>query len=249
MVKYFSVDWLAQSHHSGTTEEEHRAGMDTPVTSRPHIPCMVQPSPPTLGKSYLQPKPKSSKPTENMEPVEKKGDQDSRLCSPLHLTNCSSPILETSGYSSGYESEAASSECLSLDEGMEAEKDGPRRRVRTKFTPEQISKLEKIFNKHRYLDAGERVKTAQKLSLTETQVRTWFQNRRMKRKRELQDYPSPQVIFQHLPLVQCQGMAGQRPLYAATDRAFYPLPVPQLLLRQQMPLQHPPHLMIHPRFY
>ena len=58
-----------------------------------------------------------------------------------------------------------------MDEGSDAEKDGPQRRVRTKFTPEQISKLEKIFNKHKYLDAGERVKTAQKLHLTETQVR------------------------------------------------------------------------------
>lgn len=51
------------------------------------------------------------------------------------------------------------------------EKDGAQRRVRTKFTPEQIGKLEKIFTKHKYLDAGERVKAAQKLKLTETQVR------------------------------------------------------------------------------
>lgn len=53
----------------------------------------------------------------------------------------------------------------------EMEKDGPQRRVRTKFTTEQIDKLEKIFAKHKYLDAGERVKTAQKLNLSETQVR------------------------------------------------------------------------------
>uniref|UniRef100_A0A4W6FAD0 Homeobox domain-containing protein n=1 Tax=Lates calcarifer TaxID=8187 RepID=A0A4W6FAD0_LATCA len=118
----------------------------------------------------------------------------------------SSPLLssvsEISGYSSGYESEAASSECPSVDEGSEVEKDGPQRRVRTKFTPDQISKLEKIFNKHKYLDAGERVKTAQRLGLTETQVRTWFQNRRMKLKREVQDYLAPQVpsvMFQPLP--------------------------------------------------
>lgn len=58
------------------------------------------------------------------------------------------------------------------------EKEGPQRRVRTKFTPEQIRKLEKIFNKHKYLDAGERVKTAQKLSLTETQVRGHSQRKR-----------------------------------------------------------------------
>lgn len=58
-----------------------------------------------------------------------------------------------------------------MDEGSEVEKDGPQRRARTKFTAEQIGKLEKIFIKHKYLDAGERVKTAQKLNLTETQVR------------------------------------------------------------------------------
>ena len=53
----------------------------------------------------------------------------------------------------------------------EAEKDlGSQRRIRTKFTPEQIDKLEKIFSKHKYLDAGERVKTALKLGLSETQV-------------------------------------------------------------------------------
>lgn len=72
-----------------------------------------------------------------------------------------------SGYSSGYESEAASSECPSVEE---AEKEPQQRRVRTKFTTEQIAKLEKIFSKHKYLDAGERMKTAQRLGLTETQV-------------------------------------------------------------------------------
>lgn len=82
-----------------------------------------------------------------------------------------SSVSEISGYSSGYESEAASSECLSVDEGSEVEKDAPQRRVRTKFSPEQISKLEKIFNKNKYLEVGERVKTAQRLNLTETQVR------------------------------------------------------------------------------
>lgn len=80
----------------------------------------------------------------------------------------SSSVSERSGDSSGYESEAASSEGLSVDE---MEKECQQRRVRTKFTTEQINKLEKIFSKHKYLDAGERMKTAQKLSLTETQVR------------------------------------------------------------------------------
>ncbi|XP_041645740.1 ventral homeobox [Cheilinus undulatus] len=251
MVKYFSVDWLAQSHHDTAPSEEHGAGTDTTPTCRPHVPCMVQPRPPTHGTSYLQPKPKASKPvTLTQGSVQQ---ESGLMSSPLHSGNCTSPISETSGYSSGYESEAASSECPSLDEGSEADRDAPLRRVRTKFTNEQISKLEKIFTKHKYLDAGERVKTAQKLNLTETQVRTWFQNRRMKLKREVQDYLTPQVppvMFQALAPVQYHSMPVQRPHYPATGPGFYPLPVPQLVLQSQMPPRHLPHHVVpSQRFY
>ncbi|KAM4590671.1 homeobox protein pv.1-like [Odontesthes bonariensis] len=251
MVKYFSVDWLAQSHSSTAMSEERGLGTDSAQTCRPHVPCMVQPSAPTFGKSYLQPKPKPSKSAQShAEAEEVRRLHDSSACSPSHSESCPSPISEVSEYSSGYDSEGTSSECLSMDDGGEADKDGPQRRVRTKFTPEQINKLEKIFSKHKYLDSGERVKTAQKLSLTETQVRTWFQNRRMKLKREVQDYLAPQlspVTFQPLPPVQYHAVAGQR---SHTGRAFYPLPAPQLLLHPQMPLPHAPHLIIHhPHFY
>uniref|UniRef100_A0A3P9ADW5 Homeobox domain-containing protein n=1 Tax=Esox lucius TaxID=8010 RepID=A0A3P9ADW5_ESOLU len=61
------------------------------------------------------------------------------------------------------------------------------RRLRTKFTTDQISRLERTFNKHKYLGATQRRKIAEKLKLSETQVKTWFQNRRMKLKREVQD--------------------------------------------------------------
>lgn len=47
---------------------------------------------------------------------------------------------------------------------------GPQRRVRTKFTSEQISSLEKTFSKHKYLGATQRRKIAEKLRLSETQV-------------------------------------------------------------------------------
>nr|XP_019945702.1 PREDICTED: homeobox protein vent1-like [Paralichthys olivaceus] len=251
MVKYFSVDWLAQSHRSTAPTEEHGAGVDPTLTCRPHMPCVVQPRPPSFGRGYLQPKPKPSKPVEHMEPV----DINRPLSSPEHSINCASPISEISSYSSGYESEAASSECPSVDEGSEVEKDGPQRRMRTKFTQEQISKLEKIFNKHKYLDAGERVKTARKLNLTETQVRTWFQNRRMKLKREVQDYLSPQVspvMFQPLPPAQYHSVAGQHPHFPPAGPAFYPVPVPQMILQQPMHQHLPPHhhRMIHnPHFY
>ncbi|XP_049591716.1 ventral homeobox [Syngnathus scovelli] len=236
MVKYFSVDWLARSHHDKALEEKEGAAiaMDSVTNCKPHIPCMVQPSPPAYGKSYVQPKPKSAKPAE-----------------PMETTRCTSPISETSDYSSGYDSEAASSECLSIDEAAAAAagKDSAQRRVRTKFTPEQINRLLKIFNKHKYLDAGDRVKTARKLGLTETQVRTWFQNRRMKLKREVQDL-TPQiqpVMFQHMHPIQYHAVSGQQSHFPAAGAAFYPVvPVPPQMVLQQHMAPHPgPRVMIH----
>lgn len=44
------------------------------------------------------------------------------------------------------------------------------RRMRTKFTSEQISKLERTFSKHKYLGALQRRTMAEKLNLSETQV-------------------------------------------------------------------------------
>ncbi|KPP79401.1 hypothetical protein Z043_101010, partial [Scleropages formosus] len=95
---------------------------------------------------------------------------------PPKAQNPSSPT-NSCGYTSGSESEVADSE------GEAA----AHRRMRTKFTAAQIHDLEKAFNKHRYLGATQRRKIAEKLHLSETQVKTWFQNRRMKLKREVQD--------------------------------------------------------------
>ncbi|KAM4607911.1 homeobox protein vent1-like [Polymixia lowei] len=243
MVKLFTVDWLAQSHHNPTPKEDYGA-VDGLAAQRPHVPCMVQPRQPTsYNKDYLQPKPKAPKPTERMDSAEHSGHS-----SPVRLANCSSPISEISGYSSGYESEAASSECLSVDEGSEGERDGAQRRVRTKFTPEQIHKLEKIFNKHKYLEAGERVKTAHKLNLSETQVRTWFQNRRMKLKREVQDlrteYLGP-MMFHHMPTVQYHGFAGQLHQYPPANQAVYMVPqVPQTMVPQIPHIPQVPQTMV-----
>ncbi|KAJ7324113.1 hypothetical protein JRQ81_017133 [Phrynocephalus forsythii] len=61
------------------------------------------------------------------------------------------------------------------------------RRLRTAFSLEQISTLESSFKRHKYLGAAERRKLATKMQLSEVQIKTWFQNRRMKLKRQLQE--------------------------------------------------------------
>ncbi|XP_074847752.1 homeobox protein not2-like [Carettochelys insculpta] len=61
------------------------------------------------------------------------------------------------------------------------------KRVRTVFKPEQLERLEQEFLKQQYMVGTERVDLAATLHLTETQVKVWFQNRRIKwRKQNLE---------------------------------------------------------------
>ncbi|XP_065183924.1 homeobox protein Hmx-like isoform X2 [Sycon ciliatum] len=78
----------------------------------------------------------------------------------------------------------------------DGDKDKSQKKGRTAFTRDQIKMLEMQFRIKKYLTAPERCQMAQKLSLTDTQVKTWFQNRRMKWKRQAEEYEMDQRIRQ-----------------------------------------------------
>ncbi|XP_055715488.1 homeobox protein ceh-1 [Phlebotomus papatasi] len=61
----------------------------------------------------------------------------------------------------------------------------PRRR-RTAFTHAQLAFLERKFRCQKYLSVADRSDVADSLNLSETQVKTWYQNRRTKWKRQNQ---------------------------------------------------------------
>ncbi|NXG60654.1 VENT1 protein, partial [Hemiprocne comata] len=82
--------------------------------------------------------------------------------------------------SSGYESESAGAERAPAG-GIH----GRQRRARTAFTSEQVCRMEKTFQRQKYLGPSERKKLAAALQLSEIQIKTWFQNRRMKLKRQI----------------------------------------------------------------
>ncbi|KAG5318687.1 TLX3 protein, partial [Pseudoatta argentina] len=59
-----------------------------------------------------------------------------------------------------------------------------RKKPRTSFTRLQIAELEKRFHKQKYLASAERAALAKSLKMTDAQVKTWFQNRRTKWRRQ-----------------------------------------------------------------
>uniref|UniRef100_A0A3Q0SN51 BarH-like homeobox 2 n=1 Tax=Amphilophus citrinellus TaxID=61819 RepID=A0A3Q0SN51_AMPCI len=58
------------------------------------------------------------------------------------------------------------------------------RKARTAFTDHQLNQLERSFERQKYLSVQDRMDLAAALNLTDTQVKTWYQNRRTKWKRQ-----------------------------------------------------------------
>jgi hypothetical protein len=59
------------------------------------------------------------------------------------------------------------------------------RRTRTVFSDMQLIGLEKRFENQKYLSTPDRIQLAESLGLSQLQVKTWYQNRRMKWKKKV----------------------------------------------------------------
>ncbi|XP_061687393.1 homeobox protein BarH-like 1 [Syngnathoides biaculeatus] len=123
-----------------------------------------------------------------------KGDQVNLVKFPLSPLPCSlsstlgSPLLSAAAnLQVGVPSQNFTLD-LHLRGKLEHASDGTRkskkgRRSRTVFTELQLMGLEKRFEKQKYLSTPDRIDLAESLGLSQLQVKTWYQNRRMKWKK------------------------------------------------------------------
>lgn len=69
--------------------------------------------------------------------------------------------------------------------GKRSRKPGIDRKPRQAYSAKQLDKLEHEFKQDKYLSVSKRMELSKSLSLTEVQIKTWFQNRRTKWKKQL----------------------------------------------------------------
>ncbi|XP_055585975.1 homeobox protein MSX-2 isoform X2 [Uranotaenia lowii] len=94
-------------------------------------------------------------------------------------------------------------------------KQGTDRKPRQAYSAKQLERLETEFKQDKYLSVSKRLELSKSLNLTEVQIKTWFQNRRTKWKKQLTS---------RLKIAHRQGLYAAAAAAAAAASGHYPMP-------------------------
>ncbi|XP_076614857.1 ventrally expressed dharma/bozozok antagonist [Chaetodon auriga] len=178
MRGHFSIEWMAQSSQPAGTDAVSASGPTACGTHSESLPGFY-----CRQKSENEPEQEEDR----RQGLDAFSLNQSSHCSQVTEAGFSSGTEEET---SGYESEGCPSvspltpaDCASASPASPPSG----RRPRTAFTAEQISSMEKAFKRNAYLGTQDKAELCRKLNLSDKQIRNWFQNRRMKLKRSVQD--------------------------------------------------------------
>lgn len=102
------------------------------------------------------------------------------------------------------------------------------RRRRTAFTSSQLKSLEQMFNDKKYLTINERNNLAKNLNLTDTQIKTWFQNRRTKWKKQMAPDFEASLRWDERNPLPCHMQAGYPCCGRELATPYYQIPLQNL---------------------
>ncbi|XP_072042255.1 uncharacterized protein [Amphiura filiformis] len=197
-----------QTHHHEVVNRSARSATGfSPWAPRPAPSAVRSPPPPTSPPPPITNVTRSTALEKRAHKTGSKQQGDSPLSALEQLANKTFTGLETSILRAAEATTSGKRDPLHLFNRQPPRK---KRKSRTAFTNQQIFELERRFLYQKYLTPADRDEIASTLGLSNGQVITWFQNRRAKLKRDMDELKADVVATSdpdHVP-IKCLKVTG-----------------------------------------